>query len=245
MVDKSIKERRCVCRVRSCRLQLNPGTWAFAQERGVEIAEHWHRRQAESPRLFDGRLLMSLPPTITEEVFHAELLATDFKAYLFWRESGFPDAGIFDGFGSALIRSVEGHVLLGRQRGGNINSGLAYLPGGFIDERDVQGDDSVDIAASIARELMEETGLEAGDFDRTSGYFITRYGSQISIAQDYRSPLLADALRTKMLTAIAKQHEPELDDIVVVTREADLEMLNVGEYVRVLLPKVFSDFFVP
>lgn len=239
-MERSCKETG-VCRVRSCQLQLNRSKWAFAEERAEAIKAHWRRRQEQSPGLFDGRVLMMLPPTIADEVLHAELLATDFKAYLFWRESGFPAAGIYDGFGSALIRSVEGHVLLGRQRGGNINSGLAYLPGGFIDERDVHGDGSIDIAASIARELREETGLDAGEFNRVSGYFITRFRSQISIAQEYCSPLAADALRRKILNAIAEQAEPELDDIVTVTNEADLAALNVGEYVHLLLPKVLSE----
>lgn len=230
-----------VCRVRKCELQLTRRVWAFAEDHAAEIADHWRRRQSESPGLFDGRVLMMLEPMIGDEVFRAELLATDFKAYLYWRESGFPDAGIFDGFGSALIRSVEGHVLLGRQRGGNINSGLAYLPGGFIDKRDVRDDGRVDIAASIARELAEETGLDADEFKRMPGYFITRFRSQISIAQEYRSALTSQALRAKMLAAIARQEDPELEDIVTVTGETDLNALHVGEYVQLLLPEVLSE----
>lgn len=240
-MQKFIRGYESVFRVNSCELQLKKETWTFAEERAAEIAEHWGRRQSESAELFDGRVLMMLAPAITDEVLRAELLATDFKAYLFWRESGFPDAGIFDGFGSALVRSVEGHALLGRQRGGNINSGLAYLPGGFIDERDVGRDGSVDIGASIARELTEETGLDADDFHRAPGYFITQSRSQISIAQEFRSDLTSDALRAKILTAIAEQDDPELDDIVIVTRGADLKALNVGGYVQLLLPEVLSE----
>lgn len=240
-MDRFFTGRRSVCRVKACELQLVRKEWPFAEARAADIASHWRRRQSESPSLFDGRVLMMSAPTIRDEVLRAELLATNFKAYLFWRETGFPDAGIFDGFGSALIRSVEGHVLLGRQCGGNINSGLAYLPGGFIDQRDVRGDGRVDIAASIARELREETGLGADDFDRTPGYFITQWRSQISIAQEYRSSLPSEALRARMLAAIEKQDDPELDDIVTVRKGADLEALHVGEYVQLLLPKVFSE----
>lgn len=237
-LQKLIPGQESVFRVRSCELQLKTEAWGFAEERAGEIAEHWRRRQSENPDLFDGRVLMMLAPAIMDDVLRAELLATDFKAYLFWRESGFPDAEIFDGFGSALVRSVEGHVLLGRQRGGNINSGLAYLPGGFIDERDVGSGGNVDIGASIARELTEETGLCAEDLLRPPGFFITRFRSQISIAQEFRSDLTSEALRAKILAAIAKQDDPELDDIVTVTKGADLKALNVGAYVQLLLPEV-------
>lgn len=239
-IDEYFRDRRGVLRVRECRLRLGSGNWEFAQARQLEIAEHWRKRQVESPALFDGRVMMMRPPAVADQVLSAELIAIDFKAYLFWRESGFPDAGVFDGFGSALIRSREGHVLLGRQRGGNVNAGLAYLPGGFIDSRDVRGDGSVDIDASVTRELAEETGLSTRELTRVPGYLITVCERQISIALEYRSPLAAKALRSKILAAIAGQAEPELEDIVAVTDAEANCSDELAEYVRVLLPAVFS-----
>lgn len=240
VIDEYFKNRRGVLRVAACVLHHSAGTWAFAQEHQLEIGEHWRKRQAESPGLFDGRVMMMRPPAVADQVLSAELIAIDFKAYLFWRESGFPEAGVFDGFGSALIRSAEGHVLLGRQRGGNINAGLAYLPGGFIDGRDISDDGFADIDASVARELAEETGLSTRELNRVPGYVITVFGRQISIALEYRSPLAATALRSKILTAIAGQAEPELEDIVIVTDAEDTCSEVIAEYVRVLLPSVFS-----
>lgn len=245
LIENHFKQRRGVVRVADCRLQLGSCQWEFARERREEIQENWRRRTAENPALFDGRVLMMRPPSIAEQVLTAELVEVDFKAYLFWRDSGFPDAGLFDGFGSALIRSREGHVLLGRQRGGNLNAGLVYLPGGFIDGRDVLSGGLVDIDASIARELKEETGLGAEAFSRAPGYLVTLCGPQISIAVEYRSVLSAQELRLKMLSAIAKQSEPELSDIVIVP-EADAHRADgaqgdeFAEYVRVLMPAIFS-----
>lgn len=240
ILDEYFSARRGVLRISECRLRLGDGLWKFSAERAGEIAAHWQRRQAESPALFDGRVLMMRPPTISEHVLSAELVGVDFKSYLYWRDNGFPEADLFDGFGSALIRSAEGHVLLGRQRGGNINAGLAYLPGGFIDGRDVRSDGAVDIAASIAREVAEETGLGADSFTRVPGYIITVCGAQVSIAVEYRSALPAEELRKLILSGIGTQDEPELDDVVIVTGTAAAETENLAEYVRVLLPAVFS-----
>lgn len=240
VLDDYFENRRGVLRAAECRLHHGAGTWAFAQERRSEIAEHWRKRHAESPSLFDGRVLMMRPPGIDDHVFSAELMAVNFSAYLFWRDKGFVEAGLFDGFGSALIRSREGHVMLGRQRCGNINAGLAYLPGGFIDPRDIRSDGIVDIDASVARELHEETGLGADRFSRVPGYFITVCGRQISIAVEYRSALTAKELRLKLLAAIAQQDEPELEDILTVREAGDIGDLSVAEYVRVLLPSVLA-----
>lgn len=232
---------RQVLRVCDCRLALGSSTWDFAQERGAEIEEHWARRKAENPAFFNGSILVMRSPRIVDGTFFAELIETDFRAYLFWRETGFPAAGVFDGFGAGLIRSADGYVLLGRQGAGNLNAGLAYLPGGFIDRRDVKDDDSIVIDESIARELVEETGLDAGDLQRRPGYYVTVCDSKISIAVEFRSALTADALRLKMLDKIGGQDDPELDDVIAVSRSEMGSSLAVADYVRVLLPEVFSE----
>lgn len=240
MGNVPFEARRKVLRVRNCCLRLGMSSWDFATERDAEISAHWARRKAENPDFFNGGILVMQSPRIESGTFFADLIETDFKSYLFWRESGFPEAGVFDGFGAALIRSVDGDVLLGQQGAGNINSGLAYLPGGFIDPRDVREDGAVSIDESIARELAEETGLDAEELQRWPGYYVTFCGPKISIAVEYRSALTADTLREVMLSRIADQDDPELEDIVAVSGE-DLESsLAVAEYVRVLLPAVFS-----
>ena len=129
-------------------------------------------RQAtqSNPRYFNG--VVHLVDDVRLDGDSASMLRfvrTDFKSYLFWRDQGFPEAGVLDGFGSALIRSSDGHMMLGRQRAGNVNAGLAYPPAGFIDEQDVEADGSIDIAGSVAREVSEETGIDAAALVRDDG----------------------------------------------------------------------------
>lgn len=231
---------REVLRVRNCCLCLERCSWDFATNREAEISAHWGRRKAENPDFFNGGILVMQSPRIESGTFFAELIQTDFKSYLFWRESGFPEAGVFDGFGAALIRSADGAVLLGRQGAGNINSGLAYLPGGFIDPRDVREDGSVSIDESIARELVEETGLNAEELRRRPGYYVTVFGAKISIAVEYCSALPADALRRTMLNRIATQDDPELEDIVAVSERDLMSSSAMADYVQMLLPAVVS-----
>lgn len=140
-----------------------------------------------------------------------------------------------DGFGSALIRSREGYVILGRQRPGNINEGLAYLPGGFIDPRDVADDQSIDIASSVARELAEETGLSADDLVAGNGFVVSQVAAHVSFAVPYTSPLGADDLAARIRAHIAADSNPELEDVVVLTSPADMEGLAMAHYARVLL----------
>src|SRR5262245_33833895 len=215
-----IGETNRVLRFQSCRLVVASREWDYAREHAAGIDAHWLRRQAESPSMFNGAIHLMYESAIEGGTLQARLLRSDFKSYLYWRERGFPEARVRDAFGSALLRSTEGHVILGRQRDGNVNAGLAYLPGGFIDPRDVTRDGTVDIDGSILRELAEETGLMPGQLQMQPGYIVTFCGPLVSIARELVSPLDAEALRAKTLAHLARDTQSELVDAVIVRSTA-------------------------
>jgi 8-oxo-dGTP pyrophosphatase MutT (NUDIX family) len=221
-------------RIARCELGVAAGPWPFAQRYRAEIAAHWERAVAARPKLFNGTVYVLRDGTLGGETFKGTFVRADFKSFLYWRESGYPEAGVRDGFGSAVLRSAEGYVLLGRQTGGNVNSGLAYPPGGFIDADDVR-DGTIDIEASVARELAEETGLDAGDLERAPGYLLTRAGPLLSIGLEWRSMLPAEALRARILDHVARQSEPELADIVVVRSPAEIDADMMPRFAQALL----------
>lgn len=234
-----------VVRISGVALKVAEGAiWPFAIEREAEIDAHWVRRSAETPHFFNGVIHMTRNPVVANGVLSAELVRTDFKSFLYWREMGHPDRSVGDAFGSALLRSAEGYVVLGKQLPGNINSGLAYLPGGFIDVRDVTVDGTVDIEASILREVREETGIEASELERVPGFLLTVFGPAMSIAAEFRSKLSATEMQARVRAHIASSGaEPELEDAVIVRSRADLPGLALAGYASVLLAssEIFRD----
>lgn len=237
MVSEGVK------RVERCELTLGTREWGWAARHADAIDRHWSARHAQNPAMFNGTIFLVAEERLGARVLEAELLRADFKSYLYWRDSGFPsEAGVRDGFGSALIRSGEGHVVLGRQRAGNINAGFAYLPGGFIDENDLRPDGSIDIDGSIARELREETGLSAGDVEMREGFIITHCGQLTSIAREFVSFLGADELQAKIRANLSAQHDAELADMVIVREAADIDgaAAPVHAYAQVLLRAMFA-----
>lgn len=230
-----------VMRVADCTLVCRAAQWRYADDNDRAIDAHWHSNLLRNPRMFDGVIHLLDGGRIDESGFTGSLLRTGFKSYLFWRDAGFPGAGVRDAFGSALIRSAEGHVLLGRQRAGNINAGLAYLPGGFIDARDVGDDGKIDIAASIMRELAEETGLGPADVEARPGFILTRSGALLSIARELVSPLPSAALRERILDGIARDPEAELVDAVIVRSAAEAQAVGAHPYAAILLASLFGE----
>ena len=225
-----------VVRVASLTLTVSSDRWLYAENRQDVIDAHWKRATAANPAFFNGVVHIIDRIEFGQSHIEARLIATGFKNFLYWRDEGFPEAGgVRDGFGSALIRSVEGHILLGRQRPGNINAGLAYLPGGFIDSRDAGAEGRVDIAASIERELKEETGLGLDQLSPEAGFIVTLTGAQVSVAVAYNSSLAAEVLAAKSHAHIAAEQDPELAEMIIVQRGDNLKGLPMPHYARVLL----------
>lgn len=226
--------------VRSCRLKTGTETWSYSKAHAAAIDAHWHVQIAKRPVLFNGPIHLLQEGRCEDQAFEGTLLRADFKSYLHWREAGFQPAGVLDAFGSALIRSREGHVLLGRQRAGNVNAGVAYLPGGFIDHNDVTAEGTIDVSASILRELHEETGLTTADVRLSPGFLMTRWTALLSFALEVVSPLPAEALRAQILAHIAEDPQSELTDAVIVRTAADIAAADVHPYARILLEWLFS-----
>lgn len=233
-----------VTRVATLALEAAEGTWTYAANHREVIDAHWAMALKSNPHFFNGTVLLLKELHRDGNHVAASFLPTAFKNFLYWRDEGFPaEARLRDGFGSALIRSAEGCVVLGRQRAGHINAGLAYLPGGFIDERDVGAGGTIDIGASIARELREETGLGPDALRAEAGYLVTEVAAHVSFAVVYRSQLSARELEQRIAAHIAAETDPELAGTVVLQGPGDMEGLAMPHYARVLLasPLAWAD----
>jgi 8-oxo-dGTP pyrophosphatase MutT (NUDIX family) len=203
------------------------GGWPFPAGDRQRIAEHWERLVASNPRLWNGRVLGTLAPgrsggiSIRDGVLTATALEDDFAAFVAWRDWGFPDLGLRNLFGSAVIRAADGPLIYGLMGAHTANPGRIYPPGGSLEPRDVTADGRVDVLRSIELELAEETGLSHGDAapERLLAVFD---GPRVSIAQVYRFSEPADVLAGRIRAFIAADSRPELADIVVVSRAADL-----------------------
>lgn len=224
-----------VTTVSSCRLVATNRTWAYAAANAAAIESHWRRRLEETPTFFNGTIHLLDRARLTADAFEGEFLTTDFKSYLYWREAGFPEAGVRDCFGSALLRSADGAILLGTQRAGNLNSGQSYLPSGFIDVKDRRRDGAIDIENCVLRELAEETGLAADDLTITPGFRLARSGPLLSIGLEIRASAAAQVLARAIEAAIAADPNSELQAVTFVRDGADLEALAIPTFARMLL----------
>lgn len=207
-------------RVTTLDLAYRPSRWAFAEQRRAEIDEHFAQKQREKPEMFNGRVLLGRKPVFSETHFSAEYFDVDFASFLAWRDFGYPDKDVFNGFGMGALRSSDGAYLLGEMSAGTANGGRIYFPAGTPDLDDIRGD-RVDLAASVAREVAEETGLEPSDYVTAPDWHCVVASRTIALMRILDVEMPAEALRQRVEGNLARQVAPELSAMHLVRSARD------------------------
>lgn len=208
-------------RVTTLDLSFQRWSWPFADERRAEIDAHFALKQAEKPKLWNGRILLARNPDFAGDRFSADYFETDFASFLAWRDWGFPDASVFNGFGMGALRSADGAFILGEMGQHTSNAGRIYFPSGTPDLDDIRGE-AVDISGSVAREVLEETGLTAADYRAGAHWDCVVSGAAIAMIRILEVDLTGEALRARIEANLARQRQPELSAIHLVRETADL-----------------------
>lgn len=207
-------------RVSRLELTVRPWHWAFAEKRRSEIDAHFAALRVRTPALWNGRVLLGRHPVFERNCFRAEYFETDFASVLAWRDWGFPDEVVFNGFGMGALRGNDGAFVLGEMATSTANAGRIYFPSGTPDPSDVK-DGVLDIAGSILREVEEETGIAPSDYRADPFWYCVVAGPLIAVIQILDVGLPGDVLRARIARTLAGQVTPELSAIHLVRGRAD------------------------
>lgn len=194
--------------------------WPFAAARKAEIDAHFASARAAKPQLWNGRVLLGRDPRFADGTFAAEYFETDFASFMSWRDWGFPDASVFNGFGMGVLRANDGALVLAEMGAHTANAGKVYFPGGTPDPNDVRNG-RLDIEASIIRETEEETGLTPSDYRAADHFHCVVTGRLIAVLRVLEVDMSGDGLRQRIEANLAQQATPELAGIRLVRSRAD------------------------
>jgi 8-oxo-dGTP pyrophosphatase MutT (NUDIX family) len=207
-------------RVTTLDLPVQPWSWPFAAERRADIDAHFAIKQREKP-IWNGRVLLGRDPVFAGDRFSASYFETDFASFLAWRDWGFPDADVFNGFGMGALRCRDGAFAMGEMGQHTSNAGRIYFPSGTPDLDDIN-DGAVDMAGSVAREAEEETGLSAADYRAGAHWDCVVCGRAIAMIRILDVDASGEELRARIEANLARQQQPELSAIHLVRGTGDL-----------------------
>jgi 8-oxo-dGTP pyrophosphatase MutT (NUDIX family) len=208
-------------RVTTLDLNFQQRPWLFADRRRADIDAHFAKRQRDKPEIWNGRILLGRDADISGDCFRANYFETDFASLLAWRDWGFPDPEIFNGFGMGALRCADGAFVMGEMGQHTANAGQIYFPAGTPDLDDLR-DGKVDMADSVTRELEEETGLTPADYKAGDYWDCVVVGATIAMMRILQTDISGEAMRTRIEANLAAQDHPELSRIHLVRGVSDL-----------------------
>jgi hypothetical protein len=200
-----------------------PYAWPFAVSRRAEIDRHFSERQRRQPAVWNGRIILVSRWHIEDGVLRGAGFETDYASFLAWRDWDFPDRGVFNIFAPAALRAADGAYLVGEMAPHTAGAGAIYFPCGTPDPLDVGADGRLDLAGSLNRELLEETGLDIGTLHLPRGWTMVHDRGFLGLIREVTAPENADALRARVMRHLAKDAHAEFCDIHVVRSPADLD----------------------
>jgi 8-oxo-dGTP pyrophosphatase MutT (NUDIX family) len=225
-------------RVTALDLRYEPWAWPFADTREAEIMAHFAKMQREKPAIWNGRVLLARDPVFADGRLSASYFEADFASFLAWRDWGFTDKTVVNGFGMGALRSADGAFVLGEMAQHTSNAGRIYFPSGTPDRNDISGD-TVDIAGSVAREVEEETGLTPADYRADPVWDCVVSGATIAMVRLLQADCSGESLRERIEANLARQSQPEFAAVHLVRERADLTA-NMPRFVTAFIEQQFA-----
>jgi 8-oxo-dGTP pyrophosphatase MutT (NUDIX family) len=234
-------EPRFVRRVARLEARVAPHRWAWAEENRPLIDHHWAALTAEKPRMFNGRVLLLQGQEIAGEICRATYFETSYADFLAWRDHGFPDASVANGFAMGALAGSDGGFVLGVMGAHTANAGKIYFAAGTPDPSDVRPDGTVDLAGSVLRELREETGLVPDEPCVADHWIVARDGPKTAFLRPIRMPEPAAAVAARIERFLAEEPDPELAGVVVARSAADIDAAQMPSFLQLFLRWSFGE----
>ena len=210
-------------RVSRVEARCRPMEWAWAaQNRGL-IEANWKRRTAQTPKMFNGRVLLLSGLEFEQDLCRNTYFETDYAGLVAWIDHGYPDQSIANGFAMGALRGSDGAYICGVMSAHTANAGRVYFAGGTPDLSDLRPDGTVDLATSLTRELTEETGLGDGDFRVDDEWIIVQRWPTVALLRMVTLPMTAEEGAALIRASIKRESEPELEDVRIIRGVADID----------------------
>jgi 8-oxo-dGTP pyrophosphatase MutT (NUDIX family) len=235
-----VRREPLITRIAAVDARCEPWKWRWASENRSRIDGHWRERTADKPKMFNGRVLLIHDLAVEDGACRATYFETNFADFLAWRDFGYPDPLITNGYAMGALRGSDGAYICGVMGGDTANAGRVYFPSGTPDPDDLLPDGRVDLAGSVMRELEEETSLRPGDYEAAGDWIVVHHWPAVAFFRVIRLSEPAEAAAERIRANIARQDEPELADMRVIRSADQIDPRTMPQSVQLFLRAAFE-----
>lgn len=201
-------------------VRLDDRPHPYEQANIADIEANWRRELANSPKLFDGEMILLSHVAYRDGRIEGSCHPIRFPTFLHWRRNRSASAG-FHVFASAVPVSSDGALIAIRMGPHTANAGRVYFAAGSFERQDFSGG-VADVAHNIHREVAEETGIDLAPCDRDETYHAYCSSAGLTLIRRYYLTEDAETVADRIRAFIAADPEPEADEAVIIRDESDV-----------------------
>ncbi len=199
---------------------LDPSSHPFERDNARAIAANWLLEIAAKPALFDGTMALLSELAYRDGRLTGRCHAVNYSTFLHWRNNrATPGAG--HAFAHPMLVSRDNALIAIRMGAHTVNAGRVYFAAGSFEPEDFPGG-KVDMHANMAREVLEETGLDIDQARRGKRHYAMATERGTVIFRRYHLDGDADDIAARIREFVAGDADPEIEEPVIIRNQVDL-----------------------
>ncbi|WP_315923717.1 NUDIX hydrolase [Mesorhizobium sp. SP-1A] len=195
-------------------VRLDPAPHPFEARHAQAIAANWEEEVAANPALFNGTMVLLSSLGYDKRRLAGRCHPVRYATMLYWRKNK-GEAGIEHSFAFPVLVSRDNALVAIRMGRHTANPGKIYFAAGSFEPMDFI-DGQVDLHGNMAREVLEETGLDISSARRDAVDHIFSLDSSTVIFRRYFLDEDAETLARRIEAFVAKEAEPEIERPIVI-----------------------------
>jgi 8-oxo-dGTP pyrophosphatase MutT (NUDIX family) len=193
---------------------LDPAPHPFETANLAAIDLNWERELNANPALFDGRVSLFGRLGYRDRRLEGSTHLVRFATFMYWRKvRPVPSTGHC--FAYTMLVTSDGALVAIRMGPRTANPGRVYFASGSFEREDFPLS-RLDVDLNMAREVMEETGLDISGLPRDPVRHIWSAATATAIVRRYRLPMTAIEAEASIRAFVAKEEDPEIEGPVVI-----------------------------
>jgi 8-oxo-dGTP pyrophosphatase MutT (NUDIX family) len=199
---------------------LDPAPHPFERENAEAIAETWQREIVAKPAIYDGTVVLLSELIYRDRRLVGRCHPVRYSTFMHWRsERTTPSAG--HAFAHPMLVSGDGALVAIRMGAHTVNAGCVYFASGSFEPQDFPGG-KVDLHFNMAREVMEETGLDIDAVRQGARFHALSMAEGTVIFRRYHLDEDADEIAGRIREFVAGDADPEIEGPVIIRNAQDL-----------------------
>jgi 8-oxo-dGTP pyrophosphatase MutT (NUDIX family) len=201
-------------------VMLDSGPHPFEVEHRDAIAANWRCETEENPAHFDGEVVLLSRLAYADRRLAGRCHTIRFSTFLYWRRHR--SVGTAEhAYAHAALVAADNALVAIRMGRHTTNPGLVYFAAGSFEPSDFPNG-SVDVDLNMAREVLEETGLDITVLRRDPGYHTLSRDTGTVIFRRYLLDEDAETIAARIREFVARDANPEIEGPVVIRNEREL-----------------------